>query len=175
LASNLLHPSLRKGCRQTKEVAAMNRLLHVEDEPDIQVVAKLALEAVGGFTLETASSGREALSKALSFAPELILLDVMMPGMDGPATLRELRNFPGSCDIPVIFMTAKVQSQEVEKYKSMGAIGVIAKPFDPMTLADEVRKVFAESQAGQGIFRAPSPEHALPCLAENDGGLRRTG
>jgi CheY-like chemotaxis protein len=126
----------------------MNRVLHVEDEPDIREVAKLALEEVGGMTVEMAACGPDALVKAPAFAPDLILLDVMMPGMDGPATLLELRKNPLTASIPVIFMTAKVQSHEVARYKELGAIGVIAKPFDPMTLADQVRALWTSRAAG---------------------------
>jgi len=120
----------------------MNRVLHVEDEPDIQEVARMALEAVGGLTVEQAGSGKEALAKAAAFAPDVILLDVMMPGMDGPSTLAELRRSPATAGIPVIFMTAKVQNQEVERYKQLGALDVIAKPFDPMTLSDSIREIW---------------------------------
>lgn len=121
----------------------LNRIYYVEDEPDIQAVAKLALEAIGGFTVQIASSGQEALEKASAFAPDLILLDVMMPGMDGPATLMALRGIPALAQTPVIFMTAKVQPQEVAAYKAMGAVDVIAKPFDPMALAGTVRQMWA--------------------------------
>jgi CheY-like chemotaxis protein len=125
----------------------MNRVLHVEDEPDIQEVARMALEDVGGMTVGLAGSGREALSKAQSFAPDLILMDVMMPGMDGPSTLLELRKCPATASIPVIFMTAKVQSHEVERYRAMGAMDVIAKPFDPMTLSDQIRQIWSRDHA----------------------------
>lgn len=120
----------------------LKRILYVEDEPDIQTVAKLALEMVGGFTLETCSSGQEALDKAAAFAPQLLLLDVMMPGMDGPATLARLRALPATANVPAIFMTAKVQPGEVEQYRRLGAIDVIPKPFDPMTLSETIRNVW---------------------------------
>jgi len=118
----------------------LKRIYYVEDEPDIQAVAQLALEAIGGFSVGIASSGQEALDKAAAFAPDLILLDVMMPGMDGPTTLKKLRDIPALAQTPIIFMTAKVQPQEVAEYQSLGAIDVIAKPFDPMSLADTVRQ-----------------------------------
>ena len=121
---------------------ALNKILHVEDEPDIQEVAKLALESVGGFTVETCSSGQEALDKATDFAPDIIFLDVMMPDMDGPATLQELRKIQELADTPIIFMTAKAQTHEIEKFKELGAIDVITKPFDPMTLADQIRDIW---------------------------------
>ncbi len=129
----------------------MNELklvLYVEDDPDIQMVAQMALEVVGGLNLRTCSSGKEALLAAASgMVPDLILLDVMMPDLDGPATLAELRKLPATAATPVIFMTAKVQAAEVTYYKSIGAVGVIAKPFDPMLLAQQVRTLWQEAQA----------------------------
>ncbi len=125
-------------------MAELKRILYVEDEPDIQAVAKLALEMVGGFTVEVCSSGQEALDKVAAFAPQLVLLDVMMPGMDGPATLAALRQIPGQSELPVIFMTAKVQPGEVAHFKQLGAVEVIPKPFDPMTLSDTIRTVWKE-------------------------------
>lgn len=123
-------------------MSELTRILYVEDEPDIQAVAQIALESVGGFTVKTCSSGEEALDNAVEFNPDLILLDVMMPGMDGPSTLEKLQNFPELKNTPAVFMTAKVQPQEVEQLLSCGAIDVIAKPFDPMTLADNIREIW---------------------------------
>ncbi len=120
----------------------LSKILHVEDEADIQEIAKLALETVGGFVVEPCSSGQEAVEKAQAFAPDLILLDVMMPGMDGPASLAALRRLSGLETTPVIFMTAKVMESEVERFKGLGALDVIPKPFDPMTLADEIKRIW---------------------------------
>ncbi len=120
----------------------MQRILYVEDEPDIQAVAKLALEQVGRFTLEVCSSGQEALDKADAFSPQLILLDVMMPEMDGPTTLKKLREISGLENTPAVFMTARVQPHEVQEYIDMGAVDVIAKPFDPMTLSNQIREIW---------------------------------
>lgn len=120
----------------------LKRILYAEDEPDIQAVAKLALELVGGFEVLICASGTEALQKVKDYAPQVILLDVMMPGMDGPTTLRHLRADPATAGIPVIFLTAKVQPAEVAQYQSMGALDVIAKPFDPMALAAQVRTLW---------------------------------
>lgn len=128
-------------------MSGLQRVLYVEDEPDIQAVARLALEMVGGLTVKICSSGDEALREAPSFAPELILLDVMMPGMDGPGTLQALRLIPAMAGVPVVFMTAKVQPQEIAHYTGLGALGVIAKPFDPMTLAEQVRALWTASHA----------------------------
>lgn len=123
-------------------MSALQRILYVEDEPDIRAVAKIALEMVGGFTAKICSSGEEALQEAVAFAPEMILLDVMMPGMDGPSTLKALREMPELSQVPVAFMTAKVQPNEVAHYKSLGALDVIPKPFDPMALAGQIRAIW---------------------------------
>ncbi|MFI3120561.1 MAG: response regulator [Methylococcaceae bacterium] len=120
----------------------LERILYVEDEPDIQAVAKLALEMVGGYQVMICIGGQEALDKVGGFAPDLILLDVMMPGMDGPTTLQKLRADCATDAIPVIFLTAKVQASEVAHYQALGALDVIAKPFDPMTLAMQVREIW---------------------------------
>ena len=121
----------------------LHRILYVEDEPDIQAVARIALEAVGGFQLMVCSSGQEALAAAPAFAPDLILLDVMMPGLDGPSTLVALRALPEFRTTPIVFMTAKVQANEVARYRQIGALDVIAKPFDPMTLSATVSSIWA--------------------------------
>lgn len=123
----------------------LERILYAEDESDIQEVASLALEAVGGFTLKVCNTGLEAVQAAAHFKPDLILLDVMMPVMDGPTTLRELRKIAGLESTPTVFMTAKVQSQEVAAYKAMGALAVIPKPFDPMELAATIQDIWQKN------------------------------
>jgi len=125
-------------------MAELKKILYVEDEPDIQMIARVALESVGGFELCVCSSGTEALEKAAEFGPDLLLLDVMMPGMDGPTTLSELRKIPQLASTPVMFMTAKVQPQEVEYLKSLNVADVIAKPFDPMALANSIHDSWAK-------------------------------
>jgi two-component system, OmpR family, response regulator len=124
------------------DARTVNRVLYVEDEASIRAVGVFALEEVGGFTVESAESGQDALNKAGAFDPDLILLDVMMPGMDGIATFKALRARDDTSKVPVIFMTAKVQPHEVQGYKDLGAIAVIAKPFDPVSLPDEVRALW---------------------------------
>ncbi|MBT9591485.1 MAG: response regulator [Thiobacillus sp.] len=126
---------------------ALSTILYVEDEPDIRTVARLALETVGGFTLRVCGSGEEAVEAGPAFKPDLLLLDVMMPGMDGPTTLAALRENPALKETPVIFMTAKVQPSEIQRYRDLGALDVIAKPFDPMTLADQVRNIWKRVNA----------------------------
>ncbi|MDH2434030.1 response regulator [Pokkaliibacter sp. MBI-7] len=120
----------------------LKRIMHVEDDPSIQAVARVALEVVGGFQVLTCSSGQEALDKVQDFAPHFILLDVMMPGIDGAETLERLRKLVDLTDIPVAFMTAKVQPEEVAYYHSLGASDVIIKPFSPMQLATQVRNIW---------------------------------
>ncbi|WP_341922001.1 response regulator [Polaromonas sp. YR568] len=120
------------------------RILYVEDEPDIRMVAQMALEAVGGFTVIACPSGSEALAAAPTAQADLLLLDVMMPGMDGPSTLKALRALPAMADTPVIFMTAKVQAAEVAQYRELGAIDVIHKPFDPMELSAQISRIWAQ-------------------------------
>ena len=117
----------------------LTRILYVDDDDDIRTVAVFSLEIVGGFEIAACGSGSEALTRAADFAPQLLLLDVMMPEMDGPAVLAALRELPTTAATPAIFMTAKVQTAEVERLRSLGAIDVIAKPFDPMQLPDKIR------------------------------------
>lgn len=122
----------------------LNTILYAEDESDIQAIAQIALEDIGGFTVRYCMNGCEALEAAKTFKPDLLLLDVMMPELDGPSTLLKLREMEGFSKIPVIFMTAKIQANEVDEYLSMGAIEVIAKPFDPMTLAQSIQKAWTK-------------------------------
>jgi len=129
-------------------VGRLNKVLYVEDDRDIQVVAQLALETVGGMTLAVCSSGQDAIDKAATFDPDMILLDVMMPGMDGPTTLVNLRAIEKLKETPVVFMTAKVMPSDVERYIKLGAVDVIAKPFDPMTLATRIQNIWSVCHGG---------------------------
>lgn len=121
------------------------QVLYVEDDQDIRELVGIALEDEG-FELIECANGAEALRRAPETRPELILLDVMMPEMDGPSTLMHLRELPHLAHTPVIFMTAKVQASEVAHYRSLGARDVIVKPFDPMTLADQIRAILARDE-----------------------------
>lgn len=125
----------------------LEKIMHIEDDLSIQEVTRVALEIVGGITMISCASGAEGLERAEQFAPQLILLDVMMPGMDGPETLAHLRRLPATKDTPVVFMTAKVQDHEIKQYYQLGAVGVIIKPFDPMTLSDQIKAIWAQSHA----------------------------
>lgn len=126
----------------------LRHILCVDDEEDILEVARLSLEMVGGFTVSCCHNGKEAIAKAPGIAPDLILLDVMMPEIDGPSTLRQLRSFKELENTPVVFMTAKVQTSEVESYLKAGAIGVLPKPFDPMQLAAQINEIWEKVDAG---------------------------
>jgi len=120
----------------------LEKVLIVDDEDDIRVIAEISLRSVGGLETVVASSGADGIRRARDEQPDLILLDVMMPGMDGMQTLERLRADDTTASIPVIFMTARVQKHEADAYLDLGAIGVLAKPFNPMELASEVRQIF---------------------------------
>ncbi|MFB9868224.1 response regulator [Vreelandella sulfidaeris] len=126
-------------------MSSLERILYVEDDLDIQTVATLALEVVGGFNVKVCSSGEQAMEEVVAFAPDMILLDVMMPGMDGPTSLKALRQLDSLDEVPIAFMTAKVQSHEVDQLIKLGAVGVITKPFDPMALAIQVRSLWEQA------------------------------
>lgn len=120
----------------------LNSILVVEDEEDIRKIVSVALDNIGGFKVEVCASAHEALEVLTARQPDLIVLDVMMPVMDGPSLLSEIRKNDKYKKIPVIFMTAKVQSHEVEEYKAMGVLGVIVKPFDPVSLPEQIKNLW---------------------------------
>lgn len=121
----------------------MTRILYVDDEADIREVAQMAIELDPMFEVRCCASGPEAIDQATEWVPDLILLDVMMPGMDGPTVFARLKEQAGTAAIPVVFITARTQTREVSSFLKLGARGVIAKPFDPMTLADQVSAFLA--------------------------------
>ena len=123
--------------------AQLARVLVAEDDPDIRAVIELALARVGGLEVVACADGAVALALATRGAPDLILLDVMMPVMDGVETLGHLKADPSTAHIPVVFLTARVQPRDLERYSAKGALAVIAKPFDPMTLAEQLRQLHA--------------------------------
>lgn len=124
----------------------LQRITYVEDEPHIREIVQLALEELGGFTLHVCESGPEALDTAPIFHPDLVLLDVMMPGMNGIQTFRSLKELPQLANTPIIFVTAKAQKHEIQQYKSLGAVDVIAKPFNPITLPADLQVIWARTQ-----------------------------
>ncbi|MBI4290936.1 MAG: response regulator [Betaproteobacteria bacterium] len=145
----------------------LERILYVEDEADIQTIAVTVLETIGGFTIVACRSGSQAIEAAPVADADLILLDVMMPGMDGPTTLRKLRDIPQTATTPAVFMTAKVQASEIEYFKSLGALDVIPKPFDPMKLPEQINEIWRRS-AGTQAPAPPGPKAAGPQSAEEE-------
>ena len=128
--------------RHRVQPRSLSRILLVEDDPDIQTVTSLALGSFGGFEVRVCGSAHDAVDTAVGFRPDLILLDVMMPGMDGLDTLEALRRQPSLAAVPVIFLTARVQPHEVERYRELGSLAVIAKPFEPSELAGRIRAIW---------------------------------
>jgi CheY-like chemotaxis protein len=126
------------------------RILLVDDEPDIREVVDVSLGLDREFKMRACASGADALVMAAEWSPTLILLDVMMPLMDGPATLANLRKNPRTAHIPVVFLTARTQTDEIAQYISLGAQGVLSKPFNPMTLAVSVRSYLTSPAVHQG-------------------------
>lgn len=121
------------------------KVLIIDDEDDIREVAALSLESVAGWQVLTASSGAQGLARAAEHRPDAILLDVMMPGMDGPSTFRELRKNPSTAKIPVLLLTAKVQSTDQRRFADLGVEAVLFKPFDPMLLSRQIARALGWS------------------------------
>ena len=125
-------------------MAELTRILHVDDDEDIRIIANMALEMVGQFEVLQCASGPEAVEVARGFAPDLLLLDYMMPNMNGEETLEALRDIAGLEYVPVVFMTARVQGDVADVLLHKGALDVIPKPFDPIQLADHLREIWAQ-------------------------------
>ena len=126
--------------------AELQRILLLEDEADIRSIATHALTALGGFKVLACASGQQALAQAESFQPQLLLFDVMLPELDGPATLEALRRLPSLQATPVIFMTTRTQPQDQLHYRQLGALGLIAKPFDALALPQQLRELWSDGQ-----------------------------
>lgn len=117
-------------------------ILYADDDDDIRELLSLSLELTGGFVVDAVENGRQAVEKAIAVRPDLVILDVMMPGLDGPATLEQMRGREALAGVPVIFFTAKAQREEIAKLEALGAIGVLSKPFDPVTVGEEIRAIY---------------------------------
>jgi CheY-like chemotaxis protein len=122
-----------------------HKVLIIDDEDDIREVAALSLESVAGWQVITASSGAEGIARALEDKPDAILLDVMMPGMDGPSTFRQMQAHPQLAAIPVLLLTAKVQASDQRVFADLGVKAVLFKPFDPMELSTQIATVLGWS------------------------------
>ena len=132
------------------ELSGPLNVILADDEEDIRIVGEMALATVGGFRVRTAEGGLEALELLVQERPDVLVLDVMMPVLDGPTTLSRLRESEEGEPLPVIFMTAKIQPQEIASYMQMGAAGVVTKPFDPMLLADQIRRILIDYRSTSG-------------------------
>ena len=122
--------------------SSLRTVMYVDDEPDIREVVLMSLALADNLEVHSCDSGEQALQMLPALKPDLVLLDVMMPGTDGPSTLLRMRADPELASIPVIFMTAKAMPQEVARFRELGAVAVIAKPFDPMQLARQVLTIW---------------------------------
>ena len=123
---------------------ALKSVLYVEDDLHVRTTAKLVLEVIGKMEVRDCSSGHEALAAARDFQPDLILLDVMMPELDGLATLEQLRSMPHLADTPALFITGLTNASDIERYADAGAIGVIPKPLAPLKLTDQLRTLWEQ-------------------------------
>lgn len=140
IGNESLEPVVKLREVKPQNFKTMQKILVVDDDEDIRAIAQIALEDFGGFTVELCSTGDEAIAKAEAFEPDLFLLDAIMPDMDGLTTLYKLRQLPTMITIPVVFLTAVDQQSWDSMFKQLGVIGVISKPFDPLTLADTIHK-----------------------------------
>jgi len=129
---------------------SIQNILLVDDEPNIRLIAQTSLHGLTDWMVTLAENGAQAIKSVQANKPDLIILDMMMPDMDGPTTLFEIRKIEGMQAVPVIFMTAKVQAHELDSYLQMSAAGVISKPFDPMQFPDQVREILTKFDAKQG-------------------------
>lgn len=123
----------------------LKKILYAEDEPDVQTVVELTIQSMSNYEIKLCNNGKILLECVEDYNPDLILLDVMMPEMDGPTTFRNLQLNEKTKDIPVIFMTAKAQVHEIEIFKETGVLGIITKPFDPINLCNDIQKIWNES------------------------------
>ena len=129
----------------------LKSILYVEDDPHVRTTAKLVLEVIGKFEVRDCGSGREALLAANGFHPDLILLDVMMPELDGIATLARLRSLPHLADTPALFVTGLTAESDMERYTGVGAIGVVPKPLAPMRLTDQLQTMWEQHQLASTV------------------------
>ena len=120
----------------------LNRICYVEDDVDIQRIVRMSLERVGKMTVEIVGDSTRAVEAIIAFKPDLVLLDWMMPVMDGPAVLRKMREHAETEHLPVVFITAKASQRELDELLAMGAVGTISKPFSPTNLPDQLRSIW---------------------------------
>lgn len=136
-----MQPSPQAQSLSQSSEPVLRHILIIDDEDDIREVAALSLETIAGWKVSTANSGKEGIDKARDVQPDAILMDVMMPTMDGPTAFREMQKTPGVSHIPVLLLTAKVQGVDQRRFAGLGVAGILFKPFDPLTLADQMASV----------------------------------
>jgi len=121
----------------------LNRICYVEDDEDIQRIVRMSLERIGKMTVQVVGDPAQAIETIKAFKPDLVMLDWMMPGMDGPTLFRKMRETPEVKHLPVVFITAKASSSEMDELRAMGAAGAISKPFSPKDLPDQLRSIWS--------------------------------
>lgn len=126
----------------------LKKILYAEDEPDVQTIVELTIQTMSDYEIKICNNGQKLLECVEEYKPDLIMLDVMMPEMDGPTTFKNLQDNKKTKNIPVIFVTAKAQVHEVEKFKEIGSWGVITKPFTLMNLCDEIQEIWNNNTNG---------------------------
>jgi CheY-like chemotaxis protein len=122
----------------------LNRICYVEDDEDIQRIARMSLERIGKMTVEIVGDPTAAIAAMTAFGPDLVLLDWMMPRMDGPTLFRAMKQHPQTSALPVVFITAKASQPELDELSALGAVGAISKPFSPKDLPDQLRAIWAK-------------------------------
>lgn len=140
----------------------MRRILIIDDEDDIREVAALSLEATAGWHVLTANSGAKGIEVAVAEQPDAILMDVMMPGVDGPTTFREMQQIPTIAHIPVLLLTAKVQGVDKRRFADLGVAAILFKPFDPLTLAEQIAEALHWNAASPNEPRQSSEQSSTP-------------
>ena|SRR5258706_10380567 len=120
----------------------LTRICYVEDDEDIQRIVRMSLERVGKMTVDVVSDSMTAIDRIIAFKPELVMLDWMMPGMDGPTLFRKMKEVPETQALPVVFITAKASTRELDELRGLGAAGTISKPFSPKDLPDQLRAIW---------------------------------
>lgn len=149
------------------------RIVLVEDDESLRIIAQMSLEALGGHTVRAFASGEDALVQAAAFQPHLLVLDVSMPGMDGPQTLLAMREQPALAFVPAVFLTANTQAAQVNAYRQLGAVDVIAKPFDPQALCDRVAAALMGPDTVPASLTMPARDAPpVVLVVEDDGGIR---
>lgn len=140
----------------------MRQILIIDDEDDIREVASLSLEAIAGWQILTASSGAQGIELAIAHQPDAILMDVMMPGVDGPTTFRQMQQIPAIAQIPVLLLTAKVQGVDKRRFADLGVAAVLFKPFDPLTLAEQISEALQWNLAPPASPRTTASASSVP-------------